>query len=85
MTQSFAPVATALPRQALPIPVALALFDAFGNRLKIARHGVAADIDEAVILPVYYYVGVQFFNKDKLRGVQTNLIDDHPFRCMYWK
>ena len=42
-------------------------------------------VDEAVILPVYYYVGVQFFNKDKLGGVQANLIDDHPFRCMYWK
>lgn len=42
-------------------------------------------VDEAVILPVYYYVGVQFFNKDKLGGVQTNLIDDHPFRCMFWK
>ncbi|HQZ63255.1 MAG TPA: aminopeptidase N [Dokdonella sp.] len=50
LTQSFAPVATALPRQALPIPVALALFDAFGNRLKIERNGVAGDIDEAVIL-----------------------------------
>ena len=26
-----------------------------------------------------------FFDKAKLGGVQTNLIDDHPFRCMYWK
>lgn len=42
-------------------------------------------VDEAVILPVYYYVGVQFAHKDKLGGVQTNLIDDHPFRCMHWK
>ncbi len=41
--------------------------------------------DEAVILPVYYYVGVQFYSPDKLGGVQANLIDDHPFRCMYWK
>lgn len=41
--------------------------------------------DQAVILPVYYYVGVQFFDADRLGGVQANLIDDHPFRCMFWK
>jgi oligopeptide transport system substrate-binding protein len=41
--------------------------------------------DEAVVLPVYYYVGVQFYHGDKLTGVQANLIDDHPFRCMAWK
>ena len=41
--------------------------------------------DEAVILPVYFYVGVQFYHADKLGGVQANLIDDHPFRCMHWK
>ena len=41
--------------------------------------------DEAVVLPVYYYVGVQFYHGDKLTGVQPNLIDDHPFRCMAWK
>jgi oligopeptide transport system substrate-binding protein len=40
--------------------------------------------DEAVVLPVYYYVGVQFYH-DRLTGVQPNLIDDHPFRCMAWK
>lgn len=40
--------------------------------------------DEAPIFPVYHYVGVQF-RREKLAGVQANLIDDHPFRCMYWK
>jgi oligopeptide transport system substrate-binding protein len=40
---------------------------------------------ESVILPVYYYVGVQFYHAERLGGVQPNLIDDHPFRCMYWK
>ncbi len=39
---------------------------------------------DAVILPIYYYVGVQFYHADKLAGVQPNLIDDHPFRCMRW-
>lgn len=41
--------------------------------------------DQAVILPVYFYVGVQFYHADRLGGVQANLIDDHPFRCMHWK
>ncbi len=39
---------------------------------------------ETVILPIYYYVGVQFYHADHLAGVQPNLIDDHPFRCMKW-
>jgi oligopeptide transport system substrate-binding protein len=41
--------------------------------------------DEAVILPIYHYVGVQFYHADRLTGVQPNMIDDHPFRCMRWK
>jgi oligopeptide transport system substrate-binding protein len=41
--------------------------------------------DEAALIPVYYYVGVQFYHPDRLTGVQANLIDDHPFRCMSWK
>lgn len=40
---------------------------------------------EAVIAPVYHYVGVQFYWPDKLLGVQANLADEHPFRCMRWK
>ncbi len=40
--------------------------------------------DEAPIIPVYHYVGVQF-RRDGLKGVQANLIDDHPFRAMSWK
>jgi oligopeptide transport system substrate-binding protein len=40
---------------------------------------------EAVISPVYHYVGIQFYYPDKLGGVQGNLVDEHPFRCMYWK
>ncbi len=42
-------------------------------------------LEQAPILPVYHYVGVQFYHADRLGGVKANLIDDHPFRCMYWK
>lgn len=40
--------------------------------------------DEAPIIPVYHYVGVMF-RRDNLMGVESNLIDDHPFRAMFWK
>ncbi len=40
--------------------------------------------DEAPIIPVYHYVGVQF-RRDALQGVDNNLVDDHPFRAMSWK
>lgn len=39
---------------------------------------------DTAILPIYYYVGVQFYHADRLTGVRPNLIDDHPFRCMKW-
>ncbi|MEI6534550.1 MAG: peptide ABC transporter substrate-binding protein [Verrucomicrobiaceae bacterium] len=54
------------------------------------RHSSFADAekilisDEAPIIPVYHYVGVQF-RRDGLKGVQANMIDDHPFRAMSWK
>lgn len=41
--------------------------------------------DEVAVIPVYSYVGVQFYHAEKLEGVRPNLIDDHPFRCMRWK
>ncbi len=41
--------------------------------------------EEAVIAPIYYYVGVQLYHADKLGGIQGNRLDDHPIREMYWK
>jgi oligopeptide transport system substrate-binding protein len=38
---------------------------------------------DAPIFPVYHYVGVQF-RRDELKGVEANLIDNHPFRAMSW-
>lgn len=39
--------------------------------------------EEAPIVPVYHYVGVQFY-RDGLEGVRANMIDNHPFRAMRW-
>ena len=40
---------------------------------------------ECVIAPVYHYVGVQFYQPEYLGGVEANLTDEHPLRCMFWK
>jgi oligopeptide transport system substrate-binding protein len=41
--------------------------------------------DEAPICPLYYYVNIQFYDADKLGGIEANLLDEHPFKPMYWK
>lgn len=40
---------------------------------------------ECVVAPVYHYVGVQFYQPAFLGGIEPNLIDEHPLRCLYWK
>jgi oligopeptide transport system substrate-binding protein len=37
------------------------------------------------ICPLYYYVGIQFYDPDRLGGVEPNLLDEHPLKAMYWK
>lgn len=41
--------------------------------------------DEAPICPLYYYVGIQFYDPERLGGVEPNLLDEHPLKAMYWK
>ena len=41
--------------------------------------------DEAPICPLYYYVGIQFYDPDRLGGIEANLLDEHPIKAMYWK
>jgi len=41
--------------------------------------------EEAPICPIYFYVGVEFYDGAKLGGIQANLLDEHPLKAMYWK
>jgi len=41
--------------------------------------------EEAPICPLYFYVGIQFYNGDRLGGMAANLLDEHPLQRMYWK
>lgn len=42
-------------------------------------------VDEVPICPLFYYVGVQFYDSARLGGMQANLTDEHPIKNMYWK
>ena len=39
----------------------------------------------APIAPLYYYVGIQFYDATRLGGIGANLLDEHPLKTMYWK
>jgi len=41
--------------------------------------------EEAPICPIYYYVGIQFYDGNRLGGMAANLLDEHPLQRMYWK
>ena len=54
-------------------------FDIFRKAEKILVH------DEAPICPLYFYVGIQLYDPNKLGGIQANLLDEHPLKAMYRK
>jgi oligopeptide transport system substrate-binding protein len=41
--------------------------------------------DESPICPLYHYVGIQFYDSERLGGIEANLLDEHPIKAMYWK
>lgn len=42
-------------------------------------------VEDAPICPLYYYVGIQFYDGAKLGGIEPNLLDEHPLKDIYWK
>lgn len=57
-----------------------------GKRFDIFRQAERLLISgETPICPLYFYVGIQFYNGGKLGGIQANLLDEHPLKAMYWK
>jgi oligopeptide transport system substrate-binding protein len=41
--------------------------------------------EQAPISPLYYYVGIQFYNGERVGGIEANLLDEHPLKAIYWK
>lgn len=40
---------------------------------------------EAPVCPLYFYVGIQFYDPERLEGIVPNLLDEHPLRFVRWK
>lgn len=41
--------------------------------------------EAAPVLPLYFYIGVQLYDADRLGGIRPNLTDEHPLKAMFWK
>ena len=41
--------------------------------------------DELPIVPLYIYVGINYFDTNKISGIWQNILDDHPLRCIQRK
>ncbi len=55
-----------------------------GKRFAIFRKAELRLISEAApICPLYFYVGIQFYDPQKIGGLQTNLLDEHPLKSLY--
>ena len=57
-----------------------------GKRYDIFRKAETILVSqEAPICPLYYYVGIQFYDGEKLGGIEPNILDEHPLKAIYWK
>lgn len=56
------------------------------KRFALFREAETLLVKEAtVVVPLYHYVVIMFYDDQRLGGIQGNLTDEHPFRTMYWK
>ncbi len=39
--------------------------------------------DEAPIIPIYFYVGFNYYNPARIKGVHSNILDDHPVNAIW--
>lgn len=56
------------------------------KRLDILRRAEDLLVRQAVpVAPIYYYVGIQLYNPEKLGGIRANVLDEHPLRAIHRK
>ena len=41
--------------------------------------------EEMPICPLYFYVGIQLYDAQKLGGIEGNVLDEHPLKAMFWR
>lgn len=57
-----------------------------GKRFAILREAENILINEQTpVCPVFFYVGIQLYDSEKLGGIEGNLLDEHPLKAMFWK
>lgn len=57
-----------------------------GRRLGILRKAEDLLVQQAVpVAPIYYYVGIQLYDPEKLGGIRANVLDEHPLRAIHRK
>ena len=57
-----------------------------GKRLEILRKAEGFLVcEEAPIAPLFFYVGIQLYDSERLGGIEANVLDEHPLREMYRK
>ncbi|MFY8215459.1 MAG: peptide ABC transporter substrate-binding protein, partial [Chthoniobacterales bacterium] len=42
-------------------------------------------MQDAPICPIYFYVGIQLYDADKIGGIEPNVLDEHPIKSMFRK
>jgi len=56
------------------------------KRLGILRQAEDLLVQKAVpVAPIYYYVGIQLYDPQKVGGIRANVLDEHPIRATYRK
>lgn len=56
------------------------------KRFKLFRDAETLLLTEGVpVIPIYYYVGINFYDPDKWGGIYPNVLDVHPFKDIYRK
>ncbi|MEO6052695.1 MAG: peptide ABC transporter substrate-binding protein [Chthoniobacterales bacterium] len=56
------------------------------KRLELLKKAEIMLVDtEAPICPLYYFVGIQLYDGNRLGGIQPNLLDEHPIKAMFLK
>ena len=56
------------------------------QRFAILRQAEDLLVQKAVpVCPIYYYVGIQLYDPEKLGGIKANVLDEHPLRRIYRK
>ena len=56
------------------------------KRFDIFRKAEHMLVSEAIpIVPIYFWVGIQFYDGTRLGGIAANLLDEHRVQRMFWK